>query len=101
MSPRPTAVVAVNDLTAVGVVKGLLNSGCRVPQDISVTGFDKTRLAEYSNPSITTVDVHRDTLGHVAADALHELSSSEHPQGREYQIRAELVLGDSSGPAKH
>jgi len=101
LASRPTAVVAVNDLTAVGVVKGLLNSGCRVPQDISVTGFDKTRLAEYSNPSITTVDVHRETLGHLAADALHELSSSENPQGREYQIGAELVVGGSSGPASH
>jgi DNA-binding LacI/PurR family transcriptional regulator len=91
-------VVAVNDLTAVGVVKGLLNSGCRVPHDISVTGFDNTRLAEYSNPSITTVDVHRETLGQMAADALHELSNSDNPQGREYQIDAELVLGGSSGP---
>ena len=99
LSSGPTAVVAVNDLTAVGVVKGLLNSGYRVPQDISVTGFDKTRLAEYSNPSITTVDVHRETLGQLAADALHELSSSEDPQGREYQVDTELVLGDSSGPA--
>lgn len=95
---RPTAVVAVNDLTAVGVVKGLLQSGYRVPQDISVTGFDNTRLAEYSNPSITTVDVHRETLGQIAADALHELSSSDNPQGREYEIGAELVLGGSSGP---
>ncbi|MGA9979780.1 MAG: LacI family DNA-binding transcriptional regulator [Candidatus Sulfotelmatobacter sp.] len=101
LSSRPTAVVAVNDLTAVGVVKGLLNSGLRVPQDISVTGFDKTRLAEYSNPSITTVDVHRETLGHMAADALHELSSSDDPQGREYLIGAELVLGGSSGPVSH
>jgi DNA-binding LacI/PurR family transcriptional regulator len=99
LSSRPTAVVAVNDLTAVGVVKGLLNSGCRVPEDISVTGFDKTRLAEYSNPSITTVDVHRETLGQVAADALHELSNSDNPQGREYKIGAELVLGGSSGTA--
>jgi DNA-binding LacI/PurR family transcriptional regulator len=98
LSSRPTAVVAVNDLTAVGVVKGLLNSGCRVPHDISVTGFDNTRLAEYSNPSITTVDVHRETLGQMAADALHELSNSDNPQGREYQIDAELVLGGSSGP---
>ena len=98
LSSRPTAVVAVNDLTAVGVVKGLLNSGCRVPHDISVTGFDNTRLAEYSNPSITTVDVHRETLGQMAADALHELSNSHNPQGREYQIDAELVLGGSSGP---
>jgi DNA-binding LacI/PurR family transcriptional regulator len=101
LATRPTAVVAVNDLTAVGVVKGLLNSGFRVPEDISVTGFDNTRLAEYSNPSITTVDVHRETLGQMAAEALHELSSAEDPQGREYQIGAELVLGGSSGPASH
>ncbi len=99
LNPRPTAVMAVNDLTAVGVIKGLMKSGCRVPQDISVTGFDKTRLAEYSNPSITTVDIHRDMLGQIAADALHELSCSENPQGREYQISAELIPGDSSGPA--
>ncbi len=99
LSPRPTAVVAVNDLTAVGVIKGLLKAGCRVPQDVSVTGFDNTRLAEYSNPSLTTVDVHRDMLGQMAADALHELSRSPNPQGREYQIPAELILGDSSGPA--
>jgi LacI family transcriptional regulator len=99
LSPRPTAVVTVNDLTAVGVIKGLLKAGCRVPQDVSVTGFDNTRLAEYSNPSITTVDVHREMLGQMAADALHELSCSPNPQGKEYQIPAELIIGDSSGPA--
>jgi len=99
LDPKPTAVMAVNDLTAVGVIKGLLKNGLRVPQDISVTGFDKTRLAEYSNPSITTVDIHREVLGHMAADALDELSRSLNPQGKEYQIGAELVLGDSSGPA--
>lgn len=97
--PRPTAVVAVNDLTAVGVIKGLMKSGCRIPQDISVTGFDNTRLAEYTNPSITTVDIHRDLLGQMAADALHELSCAADPHGREYQISAELIVGDSSGPA--
>ena len=99
LSPRPTAVMAVNDLTAVGVIKGLLETGCRVPEDISVTGFDKTRLAEYCNPSITTVDIHRERLGQLAADALHELSGSENPKGKEYHISAELVLGASSGPA--
>jgi len=97
--PRPTAVIGVNDLTAVGLIKGLLKGGCRVPEDISVTGFDCTRLAEYSNPSITTVDIHREMLGHRAADALHELSCSSNPKGREYHIPAELVLGESSGPA--
>jgi len=99
MTPRPTAVMAVNDLTAVGVIKALTKSGVRVPADISVTGFDNTRLAEYSNPSITTVDIHRDMLGRMAADALHELCSAANPRGREYQVSAELVLGESSGPA--
>jgi DNA-binding LacI/PurR family transcriptional regulator len=99
LSPRPTAVVAVNDLTAVGVIKGLLNANCRVPEDISVTGFDKTRLAEYCNPSITTVDIHRETLGQLAADALHELSSTANPQGKEYRISSELIIGQSSGPS--
>ncbi len=77
LSPRPTAVMAINDLTAVGVIKGLMKAGIRIPRDISVTGFDDTRLAEYSNPSITTVDVHRDKLGQMAADALHELSLAD------------------------
>jgi DNA-binding LacI/PurR family transcriptional regulator len=99
LSPRPTAVMAVNDLTAVGVIKGLLQGGCRVPQDVSVTGFDKTRLAEYSNPSITTVDIHREILGQMAADALHELSASADSKGKEYRITAELIVADSSGPA--
>jgi LacI family transcriptional regulator len=99
LAPRPTAVMAVNDLTAIGVLKGLIKAGCNVPKDISVTGFDNTRLTEYSNPSLTTVDVHRDMLGQMAADALHELSCSDNPQGREYQIPAELILRDSSGPA--
>ncbi len=98
MSPRPTAVMAVNDLTAVGVLKGLTSAGLRVPQDISLTGFDRILLAEYSIPSITTVDIHRDLLGQMAADALHALCRSPNPQGREYEISAELVVGNSSGP---
>jgi DNA-binding LacI/PurR family transcriptional regulator len=99
MSPRPTAVIAINDLTAVGVIKGLVKAGCRVPGDVSVTGFDNTRLAEYSTPSITTVDIHREVLGRLAADALHELSDSPIAKGKEYEIGAELILGESSGPA--
>src|SRR5581483_10193599 len=98
LKPRPTAVVAINDLTAIGVMKGLLQYGCRVPQDVSVTGFDRTRLAEYFNPSLTTVDVHRDLLGRMAADALHELSTAKRAKGKEYRIKTDLVIGGSSGP---
>ena len=99
LKPRPTAVVAVNDLTAVGLIKGFLQAGLRVPEDISVTGFDKTHLADYLTPSLTTVDIHRDWLGRMAADALHELSTADEPQGKEFTIPAELVVKASTGPA--
>jgi len=100
LEPRPTAVVAVNDLTAVGLIKAFTASGLSVPEDISVTGFDKIRLADYITPSITTVDIHRDWLGRMAAEALHELSSGGDAQGREYTIAAELVVKASTGPAR-
>ena len=99
LKPRPTAVVAVNDLTAVGLIKGFTQAGLRVPKDISVTGFDNTHLAEYITPSITTVDIHRDWLGRMAADALHELSTAGEPQGREYSIPAELIVKASTASA--
>ncbi len=99
MSPLPTAVVAVNDLTAIGVMKALVSCGCRIPQDISVTGFDRTRLAEYNTPSVTTVDIRRDSLGRTAADVLHELCTSTNPRGKKYDISAELVVGQSTGAA--
>ena len=98
-SPMPTAVVAINDLTAVGVIKAFHHNGVRVPEDVSVTGFDRTHLAEYVVPSLTTVDLHRDLLGRIAADALHELSSFPNPQGKEYRIPADLIAGESTGPA--
>ena len=99
LKPRPTAVVAVNDLSAVGLIKGFTQAGLRVPEDISVTGFDNTRLAEYITPSITTVDIHPDWLGRMAADSLHELATADEPQGKEYLIPAELIVKASTGPA--
>lgn len=98
LKPRPTAVVAVNDLSAVGLIKGFIQAGLRVPQDISVAGFDKTRLADYLSPAITTVDIHPNLVGQVAADSLHELSSGDDHMGKEYVIPAELVVNASTGP---
>jgi LacI family transcriptional regulator len=98
IAPRPSAIMAVNDLTAVGILKGLRKAGCRVPEDVSVTGFGRTRLAEYSQPSLTTVDVHRDLLGQMAADVLHELRSSSKPAGKIHEIAAKLIVGESTGP---
>jgi LacI family transcriptional regulator, galactose operon repressor len=98
MSPRPTAVVAMNDLTAVGLITAFSEGGLRVPADISVTGFDNTYLAEYFVPRLTTVDMHPDVLGRTAADALYEASSSPNAAAVEHTIKLSLVVGKSTGP---
>lgn len=98
MTPRPTAVVAMNDLTAVGLIKAFSENGLRVPEDISIAGFDNTYMAEYFVPRLTTLDMHADTLGKTAADALHEMSTSSNAPGKEYQIEIDLVIGKSTGP---
>src|SRR5439155_15562155 len=97
-SPRPTAVVALNDLTAIGVIKALRQERLRVPEDVSVVGFDRTYLAECYIPTLTSVDMQPELLGRTAADALYELASSHKPQGKEYRIPLHLVAGESTGP---
>lgn len=98
LSPRPTAVVAVNDLTAVGLINAFCEAGLRVPADISVAGFDNTFLAAYFVPRLTTVDMHPDLLGATAADALHDSITAANHAGSEYAIKIDLVVGKSTGP---
>jgi LacI family transcriptional regulator len=98
MSRRPTAVIAMNDLTAVGVCRALHQNGLSAPRDISIVGFDNTYLARCFMPSLTTVDVHAGLLGRLAADALHELTSTKGPKSKEYTIPLNLVVGESTGP---
>jgi DNA-binding LacI/PurR family transcriptional regulator len=97
--PRPTAVVANNDLTAIGVIKALQSSGLHVPKHISVAGFDCTQLAAYTTPSLTTVDLKRELIGRTAADALQALFNSPTHAGLEYPIIPTLVVGESTGKA--
>jgi LacI family transcriptional regulator len=98
MTPRPTAVVAMNDLTAVGVMRAFRQHGLRVPEDISVVGFDRTYLAEFYQPSLTTVDMQPAYLGRVAAESLFALATATKPQGRDYLVPLHLVIGESTGP---
>lgn len=95
---RPTAVVCVNDLTAVGLIKVLHQSGLHVPSDISVTGFDCTRLATQLHPSLTTVDMHTHAVGQLAADALIELLGSPRAGGHEHMVSLDLAVGESTAP---
>lgn len=64
---RPTAVIASDDVIAIGAIKAALDHGLRVPEDVSITGFDDIELAQYTYPSLTTA---RQPAGVLAARAL-------------------------------
>jgi DNA-binding LacI/PurR family transcriptional regulator len=64
---RPTSVICYNDLMAIGVLKGLHQSGFRVPEDMSVTGFDNIMYSDYTQPPLTTIDQPKRFLGTEAA----------------------------------
>jgi LacI family transcriptional regulator len=98
MEPRPTAVVSMNDLTAIGVMRAFRRHRVRVPEDISVIGFDRTYFSEFYQPPLTTVDMQPAYLGRLAAKSLLELASATKPQGRDYVVPLHLVIGESTGP---
>jgi DNA-binding LacI/PurR family transcriptional regulator len=92
-----TAVVCVNDLMAVGALRELRERGIRVPEDVSVTGFDNITLAQFCYPALTTVHIPRDQIGRTICDSLINPDNTQ--LEHEFIIDPELVLRDSTGPA--
>ncbi len=98
MGFRPTAVVCVNDFMAIGVLRELRDRGIQVPEEVSVTGFDNIALAEFLNPSLTTLNIPRRRIGHMVFELL--TAPPEHlSMGQEIVIEPELVVRESTGPA--
>jgi LacI family transcriptional regulator len=92
----PTAVLASNDLTAIGMMRAVRSAGLSVPRDISIVGFDDIWLAEYTEPPLTTVRLSRLELAEKACCALVGAS----PAHREFSIETHLVVREStSAPA--
>jgi DNA-binding LacI/PurR family transcriptional regulator len=107
-SRRPfTAVLAFDDLTALGVVRGLTDAGLRVPEDCSVLGFDDVLPAAVSTPGLTTIRQPLKEMGLLAAEWTveaiegREASGTERPARpvRLHQARPELVVRMSSAQA--
>ncbi|MGH9584930.1 MAG: LacI family DNA-binding transcriptional regulator [Bryobacteraceae bacterium] len=90
-----TAIVAGNDLTAIGVLHRAYDSGKRVPEDLSVVGFDDILFAEYTQPALTTVAVPRPEIGKVAFEALWAMISDPDLAGREFRVEPRLVIRQS------
>lgn len=95
---RPTAVLTSNDLTAMGVLRAIYNAKLKVPEDISVVGFDDIEFSEFTQPALTTVRLSRGEVAEKAFAALATLISGKSDRGRQYDIETHLIVRDSTGP---
>jgi DNA-binding LacI/PurR family transcriptional regulator len=93
---RPTAIICVNDFMAIGVLRQLREMGLRVPEDVSVSGFDNISLSEVSSPALTTLHIPRDLIGR---QILEHLVGSNEPGADEMVIEPELMVRESTGCA--
>ena len=94
---RPTAVLASNDMTAIGALGAIHERGLRVPEDISIVGFDDIQISAFTQPALTTVGLSRDEIARVAFRALYS-SRQDGARGGEYAVQPALVVRRSTGP---
>ena len=96
----PTALLCSNDLTAIGALRALDKAGVRVPDDVSVVGFDDIYWSQLSHPPLTTISVSRDRLGDLAYEALGRMLRSKRHAGAEYILETHLVIRQSTAPMR-
>lgn len=100
INKRPTAIICMNDEMAIGAIKGLKNYNLKVPDDISVTGFDNIELSNYSDPPLTTVSQPAVLLGEKSAELLIQLINGEQPSDSDIILPYEFIIRKSSGALK-
>ena len=94
-----TAVMCMSDTIAIGVIRALTDSGHRVPQDISVTGFDGTEMARFYIPSIATVRQPTERIARESVELLHNML--EGGQAQYMKVGFELIMGESLAPVRN
>jgi LacI family transcriptional regulator len=96
----PTAVVAGNDEIALGIIETVRTRGLRVPEDLSVVGFDDTRLARMASPPLTTIRQPLREMGGVALRTALRLANGEKVESHHIELATELVVRSSTALAR-
>jgi DNA-binding LacI/PurR family transcriptional regulator len=94
---RPTAVLAANDLSAIGALHTALHSGLSVPGDISIIGFDDIEFCQMTQPPLTTIRLSRHDLAEKAFNALASIIRGKSSLGRQYRVKTHLIIRGSTG----
>lgn len=98
VNPGPTAIFASNDLSAFGAMDAIRERGLRIPEDISIIGFDDIPQASLVYPKLTTVRQPLEQMGRVAVKMLLEHIENPSRPPQRITLATELILRDSSGP---
>jgi DNA-binding LacI/PurR family transcriptional regulator len=100
-SERPTAIIAFNDLMAIGAMHAIRLAGLTVPRDISVIGFDDISMAAYTNPPLTTIAQPAYRMGQLAVQTIFELIEGDPKiQGGFTLLECPLILRESTAPCR-
>jgi LacI family transcriptional regulator len=99
LRPRPTAVVCFNDKVAVGVLEAATARGLRVPQDLSVAGFDDIDVSRATTPRLTTARQPLQEMGRTAVTMLMRQLDGHAHEALSMELETRLVVRESTGPA--
>ncbi len=100
-APRFTALFGFNDTSSIGAMRAFMDAGLRVPEDVSVVGFDDIQGAAFQNPSLTTVRQPLHEMGQTASNILLERLSGAEPSTEIVTVDPSLVVRASTGPARN
>ncbi len=98
MARRPTAVVCSNDWTAIGALHAIDGAGLKVPEDVSLAGFDDIPLVSYTSPPLTSVRMSAGDVGTTAFEAIFHLIGGERAKGDVYRVPTRLIVRSSTAP---
>ena len=93
-----TAVMAANDMMAIGAMHCAYDRKIAVPSEISIVGFDDITFAQFTQPALTTVAVPREDIGRLAFQSLWSLVSDSSRAGMEYEVKTGLVVRQTTAP---
>lgn len=99
LAERPTAIFAANDEMAAAVITAANRLGLKVPEDLSVVGFDDTTITKTIWPELTTVAQPYDEIARVALESVNSNKSTSHERPHTLILKHELIIRDSAGPA--
>lgn len=94
-----TALVAFNDIAAIGAIRALQDLNLRIPADVSVIGFDDINAASYTTPRLTTIRQPLAEIGRIATQSLLNRIHDTQPPRDEILVQPSLVVRESTGPA--